>query len=137
MAGAQAAIDALVALLNAGSGQATGKIEIYDLTAGAPADPDDAIVGTLLGTLLLTNPAFNAAAPDTQKAVAAADTISNEDAAVADGTADWFRAYDRDGNAVIDGDVGTTTQALVLDDDTIVTNNIIAVSSWNVELPQA
>lgn len=132
-AAAQASVNAVTGLLDAGAGP--GYIEIYDLTAAAPATVDDAITGTLLAVLFLTDPAFAAATDGTGKATAAAAAISNDAAANNDGTADYFRAYDSNGVAVIDGDAGLAgaTPALVLDDETIVTNNIVAISSWNFE----
>jgi hypothetical protein len=136
-AAAQASVNAVLGLLDAGAGP--GYIELYDLTGAAPASVDDAVVGTLLGVLFLSDPAFTAATDGTGKATANADAISNDAAANNNGTADWFRAFDSDANAVIDGDAGLAgaTPALVLDDETVVTNNIIAISSWAFEQPES
>ncbi len=131
-AAAIVATDVLVALLDAGAG--AGYIEIR--TGTQPADLSVAASGTLLGTLTLSDPAFGAAADDTQKATATANSITGDTAADADGTAGWFRAYDSNALAVIDGSVGLAAADMILDDVTIVTNNIINVSSWTVTLSE-
>ncbi|MFR9807060.1 hypothetical protein ACL02T_32905 [Pseudonocardia sp. RS010] len=91
--------DALVDLLDAGSG--AGTIEIRSGTR--PAGPDSAAAGTLLATITLADPAFGAASAG---AAALSDPASVN--AVATGTATWFRAKDSDGTARFDGKVTET-----------------------------
>lgn len=99
-AGKNAAMDAVTALIDAGS--AGGKIKIYDGTK--PAGPNTAIsTQTLLATLTLSTTGFGAASGG----VATANTIT-AGTAVATGTASWARITDSDDNAVIDVTVGTS-----------------------------
>jgi hypothetical protein len=89
--------DVTVALLD------NGYLRIYD--GSQPADPDTAIGGqNLLAELRFANPAAAGAASD---GVVTFDTITPEDAALATGTASWFRAFKADGTSpVLDGSVG-------------------------------
>lgn len=63
----------------------------------------------------LPNPAFGAAADGTGKATATADCTPalSDSSANASGTASWFRVINRNGDAVIDGSVGTATADLI------------------------
>lgn len=126
-----AAADAVTTLLDAGA--AAGYIEIREGTQ--PADPQTAASGTLLGTLPLSDPAFGAAATGT----ATANTITDDSDADASGTAGWFRAYDSDANAVIDGSITGTGGGgdLELDDTNIVAGGVISVDSWTITMPGA
>lgn len=123
----KAAADHVVALLDAGAGP--GYIEIR--TGAQPASVGDAATGTLLGTLVLSDPAFGAAT-DAAPSVATADAIADDVDADASGTAGWFRAYDSDGNAVLDGAAGEAGSGaeLILDESAIVAGGVISVTSW-------
>lgn len=93
--------NAAVDLLDVGTGTAGGTIKIY--TGSQPATPATAPSGTLLATVVLANPAFGAAS-------AGVATLTDPASvnAVATGTAGWARFADRDGAAVMDGDVTAT-----------------------------
>lgn len=123
-----AAVDAIVDRLDDGTG--AGYIEIR--TGSQPATGDAAATGTLLGTLTCSDPAFGAASSGT----ATASAITSDTSADATGTAGWFRAYDSDANAVLDGDITVTSGGgdLELDDVSIVAGGTIAISSWTVSL---
>lgn len=131
-AGAAACCDAIVDLLDAGSGP--GYIEIR--TGAQPASVATAASGTLLGTLTLSDPAFGAATV-ASPAVATANAITSDTSADASGTAAWFRAYDSNGLGVIDGDITATGGGgdLELDDVSVVAGGTIAVTSWTVSMP--
>lgn len=124
-----AAADAVVDLLDAGAG--AGYIEIR--TGTQPANPDTAASGTLLGTLVLTDPAFGAASGGTATAAAIADDADAD----ASGTAGWFRGYDSDDNPVIDGSISGTGGGgdLELDDTAIVAGGTISVTAWTITMP--
>lgn len=96
-----AAANGVVDLLDVGTTNAAGKIEIRD--GAMPADPQTAATGTVLATVVLANPAAGAAA-------SGAATITNPASvtAAATGTASWARFYDRDNAAVMDCDVTAT-----------------------------
>jgi hypothetical protein len=94
-----AAADAVLALLDAGSGP--GVIQIR--SGGLPASPQTAASGTLLATVTLADPVSGAASNGT-------DTITDPVSVtgVADGTAGWARFQDSTGAAVMDCDVTAT-----------------------------
>ena len=94
-----AAADAVVDLLDAGAG--AGTIQIRD--GAQPADPQTAASGTLLATIVLSDPAAGAAATGT-----ATITDPGSVNAVATGTATWARFLDSNGVAVMDCDVTAT-----------------------------
>lgn len=129
---AKAAADAVVDLLDAGSG--AGYIEVR--TGSQPASVGTAATGTLLGTLTLTDPAFGAATT-ASPAVATASSISDDSSADDSGTAGWFRAYDSDDNAVIDGSISESGGGgdMIIDDATIVAGGTISVSAWTISMP--
>lgn len=95
-----AACDAVVDLLDAGTG--AGTIEIR--SGSQPASANDAATGTLLATVTLADPAFGAAASG---AATMAGTPRTATGAAA-GTAGWFRAKDSTGATVLDGSVTAT-----------------------------
>jgi len=136
--------DALVDLFDSGTASPNaGYIEIY--TTAQPAGVDVAVSGqTLLGTLTMTGgagTAFGNAADDTPGAKATANTITNDTSADATGTAVWFRAYDSDGTAFVDGSITATGASpegdMVLDDTSIVIGGTIALTSWTVTMPES
>ena len=137
-AGAIAACDALVDLLDAGAGAATIQIR----TGSQPAGPDAAATGTLLGTLTCSDPAFGNAADATPGAIATASAITSDTTADATGTAGWFRALDSDANAIIDGSIALASVSpivadMTMDDTSVVAGGTIAVSSWTVTMPES
>lgn len=91
--------DALVDLLDAGSG--AGTIQIRSGTR--PADPNTAATGTLLATVTLADPAFGSASTGVATLADPAPVTAG-----ASGTATWFRALDSTGAAVMDGRVTAT-----------------------------
>lgn len=133
-AAAAAACDALVDLLDGGA--AAGYIEIR--TGAQPATVGTAATGTLLGTLTLSDPAFGAATV-ASPSVATAAPISDDTSADASGTAGWFRAYDSNAAAIIDGSITGTGGGgdMELDDTSIVAGGTIALTSWTVSHPTA
>lgn len=94
-----ASTNAIVGLLDAGSG--AGTLKIYSGTQ--PAAATDAATGTLLATVVCGDPAFGASATGT---ATGADPVSVN--ASATGTAGWFRAADSTGATVFDGAVTAT-----------------------------
>jgi hypothetical protein len=117
--GANAAADAVAALLNGGF------LDIYD--GAQPATSDTAITTQVkLARLNFNATAFGSAAAG----VATANSITADSAADATGTAAWFRACKSDGSAVFDGSVGTSGCDLNLATTAIVANAQISVSSF-------
>lgn len=127
-----AAGDAIVSLLDEGSAAVNGYIEIRSGTK--PASPQTAATGTLLSTLQLANPAFPAFANGS----AAANTIADDSNIAASGAASWFRMYDRDGTAVMDGDVTITGGGGDIEFDNInfIQGGTVSISTLTATMPQ-
>lgn len=124
-AAANAAANAVTALLNAGS------LRIYSGTK--PATPDDALSGnTLLAQLTFGNPAFGSASAG----VATANALTEDSSADATGTASFFRAHNSSGTAVLQGTVGTSNADLVLSSTQISTGGSVSVSSLTYTQPR-
>lgn len=122
-------LDAITDLIDAGTGQTEGYIEIR--VGSAPAATTDADTGTLLATLPMSNPAFNAAS----NGVAAADIITSDSTADATGTAGYFRVKDRDGTVIMQGSCGTSGADLNLNTTSIVAGAIVSITSFQLTLP--
>ena len=133
-AAAQAMLNALTALYDAGSG--AGYIEIR--TGSAPAELESVSLGTLLGTLPLNDPAFAAATDAAPGASASANPITGDADADADGTAGHFRAYDSDGNAISQGDITGVGGGgdMEIDNTSVQTSDTINVNTWVLSMPE-
>lgn len=102
-AAAIAAVDAVAALVDAGSADANGDLKIYSGTI--PADADAALGGAvLLTTNEMSNPAYAGGIDANPGGRAVANAISDSTIAVA-GTASFFRVTDRDNGAVYQGTI--------------------------------
>lgn len=125
VASANAALDALCALLNG------GKLRIYDGTK--PDSPDDAITTqNLLAEIGIGNPAFGAA----DAGVATANALTKDSDADATGTASWYRAFKSDGTtAVCDGTVGTSGCDMNMNSVEIQEHAEVSITSWTLTLP--
>lgn len=121
-AAANAAVDAMAALLN------TGYLRIYD---GTQATDANTAVGaqTLLAELRFGATAFGAGS----NGVATANAITDDSSANATGTASWFRALKSDGTSVVcDGSVGTSGADLNLNTTSIVSGAAVSVTSFTL-----
>jgi hypothetical protein len=121
-----AAADAVVDLVDAGAG--AGTLRIY--TGSQPATPNTAATGTLLATVTLVDPAFGSAATGVA-------TLADPGAVTgaADGTAGWFRIYDSNSNAVLDGACGTSGAELNLNTLTISTGVSFDITGGTITMP--
>lgn len=125
----QAAMDAVVDLIDAGAG--AGTIKIY--TGTQPADGDAALSGnTLLATLTFSDPAFGATS---SAGVATASAITSDTSADADGTATWARIQDSNGVNVFDCDVGTSGATINLNSTAITTGGTVSITSFTLTHP--
>ena len=123
-----AACDALVDLIDAGTG--AGALKIY--TGSQPAGPDTSVSGqTLLATLPLSATAFGAAS----NGVATAASITSDADVDASGTAAWYRIEDGDGTAIVDGEIGTSGADLNFDSVNFVAGGTAAISSLTITVP--
>lgn len=121
--------DLILAALNAGSG--AGVIKFY--TGTQPAGPGTAVTSqTLLGTLTFSDPAGA-----TSGGVITFDTITQDAAADASGTATWVRLTDSTGAAVIDGDVTTNagTGFVKMNTTSVIEGGPIQIASATLTMP--
>lgn len=133
-----AAIDACNAVVDRfENGTGIAKIEIRD-GIQPTGGPDGAAAGTILSSINLNDPAFGNAVDAAPGGQASADTSPTLQDASADasGTATWFRGYDQGGNAVIDGEAGTTGSDMNLDNVNINAGQTITINSWTITMPE-
>lgn len=135
-ASAQAACNAVVDLVDVGSTNASGHILIY--AGSVPADADAALGGaTLLAELIMSNPAFGAAADISPGARATASSITADSSANATGTASFFRMTNRDATAIVQGAVSTSGAELNLNSVSIVSGAQVSITSMTVTMPES
>lgn len=130
-----AAIDAVVDSLDEGSTAAT----IRGRTGSQPADPDATESGTLLFTLTMSDPAFNAAVDDSDGTCSAtADTITDDSSADATGTLGYCRAGATGTGADdhVDGEAGTSGADFNFNTLSIVSGATVSMSSFVVGMSQ-
>jgi hypothetical protein len=132
--GRTAACNAITALVNTGSLNANGYINIY--TAPRP-DSSEGVIGSAvrLVTIPLSNPAFASAADGVATAIGLSSTGVVIDAS---GTPSWFRVFDRDNNPVWDGSVTLTDNGgdMQLNDLTFVNGGKIVITAFRAVMPQ-
>lgn len=121
---------AIANLIDSGSVLPNGYIEIR--TDVKPASPQVAATGSLLGTLQLSNPAYNTFA----NGIALINPITNA-IAVSQGVATWFRVYNRNKAPVMDGDVTLTGKGgdIQLDNVNILVGGAIQINTLNGVMP--
>ncbi len=106
----------------------SGAMEIR--TGTQPASANDAVTGTLLGTITVPATAFGAPASG---AVAKAGTWSTT--AVATGTAGWYRLRNSGDTIRQDGSVGTSGADAIIDNASIVSGGTITVNTFTITAP--
>lgn len=121
-----AAADAVVDLVDGGSGPGTLRI----FTA-CPATPADADTGTLLAELTFSDPAFGAAS----SGVATASAITADSSANATGTAACFRVADSNAAVIFQGSVGTSGADINLVTTSIVATQPVSITSLTFTIP--
>jgi hypothetical protein len=127
-----AACDAIVDLVDGGTGAGTIKVR----TGSPPTNVSDASSGTLLGTLTFSATAFGAAS----SGVATANSITSDTSADASGDAGHFRVYAGaagDTSAIMQGTAGNSGDSpdLTFDNKAIVAGGVIAITSFTVTVP--
>lgn len=116
-------LNTITAAIDTGAGP-NGKLRIYDGTR--PATGGTAT--TLLAELDMSATSF--AAASNGKIIG--NTISDDISANATGTATWFRIVDKNGNAVLDGDVGTSGSDLNLNTTSITAGLNVSVTQFDI-----
>lgn len=131
-AGAKAALDALLDLLDVGG---AGSLKIYAGTV--PTDADTALgAQTLLATLTLSATGFANSTDANPGATASNNSISDQNAS-AGGTASFFRLVNNAGTCVLQGTVGTSGADLIVTTTTIVSGQPVHITSLTVTHPES
>lgn len=122
-----AMVDALTALINAGSPPGLLRFR----TGSQPTNVGDSEAGTLLGTCPFSSDAFG----DGSTGTATAAAITNDSSADASGTVAHFRILNAAATAIADGTCGQGSGDISFDNSTIVAGGVIAVSSLTITVP--
>lgn len=127
-----AAADAIVDLIDAGD--SAGEIRIYD--GAPPSSANDAVTTqTLLATLTFSATAFQGSSGGT----VTANAVTQDSSADATGTATWARIVSKDtstgATTVMDVDVGTGTQTIVLNTANIVSGGVVKLVTGSFTMP--
>lgn len=135
-ASAVAAANAVVDRIDLGTTNAQGRLRIY---AGAiPANADAALSGnTLLAELQMSNPAFGNAADGNPDAIATASAITQA-AAVATGTASFFRIINRDEVVILQGSISAVGGGgdLIFNSVAIQSSAVVQVTQLTYRQPE-
>jgi hypothetical protein len=131
--GRNAAGSAIVGMIDTGTKNANGYLEIR--SGNKPETPQIAATGELLATLSFSNPAFGPMSEGSTTSNAVAPDISVD----ATGVAGWFRIYNRDNNAVIDGTV--TAQGgggdLEFDNINFIAGGTVQITTFVLTVPNS
>ena len=122
---------AITDLINTGSVAPGGYLETR--SGLKPTTPQVAATGILLCTNNFSNPSFG----NYTNGSSNVNTIANG-TIVANGTAGWFRIYNRDGVAVLDGDISITggTGNLQFPSTSFLLGGTVAITSGTATMPQ-
>lgn len=123
--------DAIVDLVDGGTINPNGYMEIR--TGSKPSTPQVAATGTLLATLNFSNPAFGTFS----NGHTFANAISNDTSVDASGRAGYFRIYNCDGTAIMDGDITVTGGGGDIEFDVVdfILGGVVAISSLEAIMP--
>ena len=127
--------DALTVQIDAGA--AVSKLIIYD--GARPADCEVAVTTQLnLVEFELPDPCFQGAVDNSASGARATANAITPATVSQDGTATWFRLFDGDGNALMDGTVTDQSGAgdLKLSDVELVTDIQVQVFSFTITQPE-
>lgn len=119
--------DAFVDKIDEGAGAGTLVIR----TGSAPAATTDADTGTLLATLIFSDPAFGAASAG----VATANNITSDSSIDATGTAGYWRIKDSDAEVHAQGSVGTSGADINFNSLSFVSGGTCAITSLTITVP--
>lgn len=123
----------------------TGNAIINIYTGAAPANCEAAPTGTLLGTCVMSATPFGAAADQAPGARITANAVTPDIAAVAAGTAGYYRVYTSTANSdatkvdcIMQGSAGEAADStdMTLDSKTIALGGTIQVTSFFVTMPE-
>jgi hypothetical protein len=107
-------------------------------TGAQPADPDAAETGTLLFTLVMSDPAFGAAADVTPGGRVTASAITDDTSADATNTLGWCRcaATGTGADDVVDGEAGVSGSDFNFNTVAITAGSTVSMTSFTITVPQ-
>lgn len=134
---AKAAMDAVADLVDAGTTDPNGALVVYDGTP--PADADTALSGnTLLATVELQDPAFNAAADAAPGAIVTLQGVPLSDTSIdATGTASFARLFDRDNAVIAQFTVGTSGTDIIVNSTAFQSAATFTVTAFTITHPES
>ena len=123
--------DAIVDLIDLGSTNPNGYIEIRD--GVKPVNPQTGIGATvLLTTMNFSLPAFG----NFSNGISLANSIANDTNVDETGVATWFRIYDRNGTAIMDGDITIAGGGdIEFDNVNFIKGGVVAITSLTPTMP--
>ena len=123
--------DAIVDLIDLGSTNPNGYIEIRD--GVKPVNPQTGIGATvLLTTMNFSLPAFG----NFSNGISLANSIANDTNVDETGVATWFRIYDRNGTAIMDGDITIAGGGdIEFDNVNFIKGGVVAITSLTATMP--
>lgn len=125
--------NAIVDLIDQGSSNPNGYLEVRSGTK--PANPQTGVGATvLLATMNFSLPAFGSFS----NGVSLANTISDDNNVNDTGVATWFRIYNRDNVAIIDGDITVTGGGgdIEFDNVNFITGGVVVITSLTGTMPE-
>lgn len=130
--------DAIVDDCDLGTTNASATLRIY--SGSVPADVDTALSGqTILAELVMSNPAFGSAVDINPGARATANAISDDTVANNTGTATFFRIFDRNDVARLQGTASSTGGGgdLQINNAAIQVNTVVKITALTITQPEA
>lgn len=124
--------DAIVDLIDLGSTNPNGYMEIRD--GAKPVNPQTGIGATvLLTTMNFSLPAFG----NFSNGISLANSIANDTNVDETGIATWFRIYDRNGTAIMDGDITIAGGGgdIEFDNVNFIKGGVVAITSLTATMP--
>jgi hypothetical protein len=127
-----AAGDGLLVFLETGSANPAAYIEFR--SAPRPSSPDETATGVLLAAMYMASPAFQ----NFVNGSAISNTISPDTSIDNTGIASWFRIYNKDGEAVFDGNITAQGEGgeIELENISLVEGAYLAISSLRLSAPK-
>lgn len=122
-------VDSIAAKVDAGSG--AGTIEIR--TGTQPASANNSATGTLLSTIICSDPSFGSSSAGSN----ALSGVPLTDAADNSGTAGWFRIKDSNGATVLDGMCSMSGGGgeMILDNTSLATGQNFIITALTLTAP--
>lgn len=123
--------DAITSLIDSGSLFASGFIQIR--SGVRPTSVDDPASGEVLATCFLSSPSFG----PFSNGIGVANQIGQDTNLAATGVGTWFRLYNRNGEAIMDGDVGVNGSGseIMLNSVNFIQGGVLTIANFTLSVP--